>query len=46
VQAWVAYVGGQTLQLMLGVDPPGDLDENRRVMEQAMRSLELFEPDA
>jgi len=44
VQAWVAYVGGQTLQLMLGVDPPGDLDENRRVMEQAMRSLELFEP--
>jgi hypothetical protein len=44
VQAWVAYVGGQTLQLMLGVDPPGDLDANRRLMEQAMRSLELFEP--
>ncbi len=46
VQAWVAYVGGQTLQLMLGVDPPGDLTENRRLMDQAMRSLELFEPDA
>jgi len=46
VQAWVAYVGGQTLQLMLGVDPPGDLTENRRLMERAMRSLELFEPDA
>ena len=44
VQAWVAYVGGQTLQLMLGVNPPGDLTENRRLMEQAMRSLELFEP--
>jgi hypothetical protein len=44
VQAWVAYVGGDTLQLMLGVDPPGDLTENRRRMEQAMRSLELFEP--
>jgi len=44
VQAWVAYVGGQTLQLMLGVNPPGDLTENRRLMSQAMRSLELLEP--
>jgi len=46
VQAWVAYIGGDTLQLMLGVDPPGDLTENRRRMEQAMRSLELFDPGA
>ena len=44
VQAWVAYVGADTLQLMLGVDPPGDLAENRRRMDQAMRSLEFFEP--
>lgn len=46
VQAWVAYVGDHTLQLMLGVDPPGDLAANRRLMEQAMRSLELVEPAA
>ena len=46
VQAWVAYVGHHTLQVMLGVDPPGDLAANRRLMEQAMRSLELVEPGA
>ena len=46
VQAWVAYIGDQTLQVMLGVDPPGDLSANRRLMEQAMRSLEFLESAA
>ena len=44
VQAWVAYAGPVTWQIMLGVDPPGDLDANRRVMDQVARSFELLEP--
>jgi hypothetical protein len=44
VQAWVAYVGPVTWQVMLGVDPPGDLDANRRVMDRVTRTFELFEP--
>ena len=44
VQAWIAYAGPVTWQLMLGVDPPGDLDANRRVMEQVTSSFELLEP--
>jgi hypothetical protein len=44
VQAWVAYVGPVTWQVMLGVDPPGDLDANRRVMDQVTRTFELLEP--
>ncbi len=44
VQAWIVYAGPVTWQVILGVDPPGDLDANRRVMDQVTRSFELFEP--
>jgi hypothetical protein len=44
VQAWIAYAGPVTWQVMLSVDPPGDLDADRRVMDEVTRSFELLEP--
>ena len=44
VQGYVVYVGERTFQIMLGVDPPGDLAANRRVMERAMGTVEFTEP--
>jgi len=41
VQAWVAYAGHQTLQLMLSVDPPGDLVRNRATLETVVRTFEI-----
>ena len=44
VQAWVAYVGGQTFQVMLGVNPPGDLAGNRAVVDTVVRTFEITPP--
>jgi len=44
LQAWIVYAGTVTWQIMLGVDPPGDLEANRRVMDEVARSFELLEP--
>ena len=44
VQAWVAYAGHQTLQLMLSVDPPGDLVRNRATLEAVVRTFEISAP--
>ena len=44
VQAWVAYAGHQTLQLMLSVDPPGDLVRNRATLETVVRTFEVSAP--
>jgi hypothetical protein len=46
VQAWVAYAGHQTLQLMLSVDPPGDLVRNRATLETVVRTFEISVPPA
>jgi hypothetical protein len=46
VQAWVAYAGHQTLQLMLSVDPPGDLVRNRATLETVVRTFEVSAPPA
>ncbi len=46
VQEWIAYAGRQTFQLMLGVDPPGDLAGNRALMETIVRTFEIGEPPA
>ncbi|HMK91590.1 MAG TPA: hypothetical protein VK576_01195 [Thermoleophilia bacterium] len=45
VQGYVVYAGERTFQIMLGVNPPGNLDSNRRVMDQAMGSLQFIRPD-
>jgi hypothetical protein len=44
VQEWIAYAGRQTFQLMLGVDPPGDLARNRAIMDTIVRTFEIGEP--
>jgi len=44
VQAWVAYAGLQTLQLMFSVDPPGDLVGNRATLETVVRTFEIGTP--
>ena len=41
VQAWVAYAGRQTLQLMLSVDPPGDLARNRATLATVVNTIEI-----
>ena len=46
VQAWAAYAGRQTLQLMLSVDPPGDLARNRATLETVVRTFEISAPPA
>ena len=46
VQAWIAYAGRQTFQLMLVVDPPGDLARNRALMDTVVRTFEIGEPPA
>ena len=46
VQAWVAYAGHQTLQLMFSVDPPGDLVRNRATLETVVRTFEITAPPA
>jgi len=44
VQAWVAYVGPRTFQVMLGVNPPGDLARNRATVGTVIRSFEVTAP--
>jgi hypothetical protein len=44
VQACAVFLDGRTVSLMLGVHPPGDLDEARVIMETVISSLELFAP--
>jgi hypothetical protein len=44
VQACAIFLEGRTVSLMLGVHPPGDLDEARAIMETVIGSLELSAP--
>jgi hypothetical protein len=44
VQACAVFLEDRTVSLMLGVHPPGDLDEARAIMETVIGSLELFAP--
>jgi hypothetical protein len=44
VQACAVFLEGRTVSLMLGVHPPGDLDEARVIMETVISSLEPFAP--
>lgn len=44
VQACAVFLEGRTVSLMLGVHPPGDLDEARVIMETVISSLELLAP--
>jgi hypothetical protein len=44
VQACAVFLEGRTISLMLGVHPPGDLDEARAIMETVISSLELSAP--
>ena len=45
VQGYVVYVGDRTFQIMLGVNPPGNLESNRRVMAKAIETLEFTEAE-
>jgi hypothetical protein len=44
VQACAVFPEGRTVSLMLGVYPPGDLDEARAIMETVLSALELSAP--
>ena len=44
VQACTIFLDGRTVSLMLGVHPPGDLDEARTIMETVVGTLELLAP--
>lgn len=44
VQACTIFLDGCTVSLMLGVHPPGDLDEARTIMETVVGTLELLAP--
>ena len=44
VQAWVVYAGPRTFQVMLAVDPPGDLAGNRATAETVVHSFEIGAP--